>query len=284
MCALRHYLAEHPRAHAYLWLLGRSVSDEVLRAVGHRANARGGRRRAARRGPRCLGWRARARCSCSPSISSRACRSNEKDQQGLKAFAASLAEAFRRMPQRRGDQLRADLLQVGSRACCTARAHGPPGTGPGRAHTFAKRHRAPIGCGTSGRSGRTEGGSRIAGHALICFGLLNPEDIGNAITAGGIPARQLAATHCRDCFERWRRGAAAPLSRGESLDEIWEDRFERAASEPRGRGRARGRVPELIDARSPGRGKRGNGSGCAPGDRCARRRYWRVAVCHGAET
>jgi hypothetical protein len=84
---------------------------------------------------------------------------------------------------------------------------------------------------------------------------LHRPDVEQVIPAAGIPARQLL-NHCRDLFERWRRGETAGPATMESLEEIWEARVERAAAEPADEGVLVDGLLKLIDARSPGKCQR----------------------------
>jgi hypothetical protein len=88
---------------------------------------------------------------------------------------------------------------------------------------------------------------------------LDRRDIEGAVTAGGVPARQLLNL-CRDLFETWRRGEAIPVPAavpGDPLREVWERRTATAATEPPDEGVLADGLLKLVDARSPGRARRG---------------------------
>jgi hypothetical protein len=87
---------------------------------------------------------------------------------------------------------------------------------------------------------------------------LDRRSIEGAVTAGGVPARQLL-NHCRERFETWRMGEAAPASPGptDPLQEVWDARTAAAAIEPADEGVLADGLLKLLDARSPGRARRG---------------------------
>lgn len=255
---LQHYLGEHRRFDAYSWLLGRSVPDAVLERLGT---------------SRTLEEDADAlhalvtlsRLAGANSVLVLAfdqlegLQVNEQDQQGLRAFAAKLASLF------------VECRNIATISCAQT--------------SFKQDLEHAVPSAHMDRLAQDQGAltplERASAIELVAERLsavkelmearealgerdplwpLNREDIERAITAGGIPARQLL-NYCSDRFERWRRGEAVVPATTESLEEIWENRIEQAAAQPADEGVLVDGLLKLLDARSPGKCKRATGRG-----------------------
>lgn len=250
---LQHYLGEHRRFDAYSWLLGRSVPDAVLERLGT---------------SRTLEEDADAlhalvtlsRLAGANSVLVLAFDQLEglqvdaQDQQGLRAFAAGLASLF------------VECRNIATISCVQTYFKQDLERAVPPAHmdrlaqdqgALTPLERAPAIELVAERLGAVKElmEAREALGERDPLWPLHGEDIERAITAGGIPARQLLNC-CRDRFERWRRGEAAVPATTESLEEIWENRIEQAAAQPADEGVLVDGLLKLLDARSPGKCKR----------------------------
>jgi hypothetical protein len=252
---LRHYLAEHRRSDAYAWLLGRSVPEEVLARLGvgrtleEDADAM-----------HALVTLSRLAGAHSVLVLAfdqlEGLQVDEKDQQGLRAFAAGLARLFvtcrniaticcvqtyfkqdleRAVPPAHMDRLAQDqgaLTPLENHSAMELVAHRLA------AESELKEVRQTLGVSEP-------------------LWPLHRKDVEQAVTTGGISARRLL-NHCRDRFEEWRRGETVVPLPTESLHEIWETRIEQAAAGPADEGVLADGLLKLLDARSPGKSKRGS--------------------------
>lgn len=273
---LRHYLAEHRRADAYAWLLGRSVSDEILALLGvnHTLEEDADAMHALITLSRLAG---------SQSVLVLAfdqlegLQIDEQDQQGLRAFATGLAKLFvscRNVATISCVQsyFKRDLERAVPPAHMDRLAQDQGALTPLQKDTAIELIAERLAAVSELKEAREELGDREP------LWPLQRADVERAITAGGIPARQLL-NQCRDRFEEWRRGAAVVASPTESLYEIWETRIEKAAAGPADEGVLADGLLKLLDARSPGKSKRGTDRDVdvvvsAPGGEIG------VAVCH----
>ena len=252
---LRHYLGEHRRSDAYSWLLGRSVPEAILERLGVS--------RTLEEDPDALhALITLSRLAGAQSVLVLAfdqlegLQVDEKDQQGLRAFATDLAKLFvecRNIAAISCVQtyFKQDLERAVSKAHMDRLAQDQGALTRLQRDTAIELVSERLAAVTELKEARQALGKSEA------LWPLQRKDIEDAIGGAGIPARDLL-NHCRDRFDEWRRGGAvtgipAPI---ETLDEIWDARIEQASAGPVEEGVLADGLLKLIDARSPGKSKR----------------------------
>lgn len=255
---LRHYLAEHRRFDAYSWLLGRSVPEAVLERLGVS-------RTLEEDADALHALVALSRLAGTYSVlvlafdQLEALQVDANDQQGLRAFAAGLAKLF------------VECRNIATISCVQTyfKQDLERAVPPAHMDRLAQDQGAltPLEMASAfdlvaerlGAVNELKEARQILGEREPLWPL-HRENVERAITAGGIPARHLL-NYCRDRFEEWRRGetvVAGPTGPTESLEEIWETRIEQAAAGPADEGVLADGLLKLINARSPGKCKRGS--------------------------
>jgi hypothetical protein len=254
---LRHYLAGHGRADAYAWLLGRSVPEASL--------ARLGVGRTLEEDPdafQALVTLARIAGRHAVLILAfdqlEGLQVHPDDREGLLAFATGVARLF------------VECRNVAAVSCVQTyfRQDMERTVPPAHMQRLAQDQGSLTPLDRSAAfqlvAGRLAAVTDLA-DARQALGVADPvwplqrRDVEGAVTAGGVPARQLLNL-CRDWFEIWRRGEAVPATPAlpaDPLQEAWDGRTAEAASAPPDEGVLADGLLRLIDARSAGRARRG---------------------------
>jgi hypothetical protein len=253
---LRHYLAGHRRADAYAWLLGRSVPEAALERLGVG--------RTLEEDPDALqALITLSRISGKHAVLILAFDQLEglqvrpDDRDGLLAFAAGVAQLF------------VECRNIAAVSCVQTyfRQDMERTVPPAHMQRLAQDQGALTPLDRSAalllvaaRLGAVAELAEVRTALRVPDPLwpLDRRSIEGAVTAGGVPARQLL-NHCRERFETWRMGEAAPASPGptDPLQEVWDARTAAAAIEPADEGVLADGLLKLLDARSPGRARRG---------------------------
>jgi hypothetical protein len=251
---LQHYLGEHCRLDAYAWLLGRSVPEAALERLGVSNTLE--EDADALEALVTLSRLAGMHCVLVLAFDQlESLQIDAQDLQGLKAFATGLSTLFVKCRNVAAitcvqNYFKRDLERAVSHAHMQRLAQDQG------ALTLLDRN-AAIQLVIERLAAVSElRATREALGESDPLWPLRPLDLEHAITPASIPARQLL-DHCRDRFEQWRRGEVSSAPPSESLDEIWEARLERAAARPHDEGVLADGLLKLIDARTPGKAKRG---------------------------
>lgn len=255
MRVLRHYLAEYHRSDAYAWLLGRAVSDAALARleVGRSLEEDADAFQALVTLSRLAGAHA-VLVLAFDQLEGLQVRPDDRD--GLLAFATGIARLF------------VECRNVATVSCVQTHfkqdlEHAVP---PAHMHRLAQDQGALT---LLDRSAALElVRQRLAAAselklARTALGVHDPlwplgqGDIAAAVPAGGIPAR-LLLNHCRDRFEVWRHGSTPhPAASTDALGGLWEARLAESAGEAADEGVMADGLLKVLDARAPGRVKRG---------------------------
>ena len=254
MRVLQHYLAEHCRLDAYTWLLGRSIPEDRLERLGVSGTLE--EDADALHALVTLSRLAGTHCVLVLAFDQlESLQVDAQDLQGLKAFAAGVSTLF------------VNCRNVATISCVQNYFKQDLE----RAVSHAHMHRLAQDQGALTLLDRSSAIQLVIERlaavtelraARAALGEPDPlwplslVDLEQAITPTSIPARQLL-DHCRDRFEQWRRGETSTAPPTESLDEIWEARIESASARPHDEGVLSDGLLKLIDARTPGKAKRG---------------------------
>lgn len=256
MRVLRHYLAEYRRSDAYAWLLGRAVSDAALSRleVGRSLEEDADAFQALVTLSRLAGANA-VLVLAFDQLEGLQIRPDDRD--GLLAFATGIARLF------------VECRNVATVSCVQThfKQDLEQAVPPAHMHRLAQDQGALT---LLDRSAALElvrqrlaaaGELALARTALgVHDGLwpLGQSEIEATVPAAGIPAR-LLLNHCRDRFEVWRHGSApqAPAAT-DALAVLWETRLAESAGEAADEGVMADGLLKILDARAPGRAKRGS--------------------------
>lgn len=253
--ALRHYLAEHHRFDAYAWLLGRSVPDAALERLGisRTLDDDNDALQALASLARLAGKRSVLVLAFDQLES---LRMDEQDQQGLRAFATSIASLFQLCHNVAAiscvqSYFVADLKDAVSHALMDRIAQDQGAMTKLNADTAIELVANRLAAVPELQAARS------AANVTDRLWPLDRAGVVRAVPGQGVSARQLL-DHCRDLFEIWRQGAAPPARRRQALDDHYLARVEKAAAEPPNEGVLVDGMLKALDARAPGRAKRGN--------------------------
>jgi hypothetical protein len=254
---LRHYLAEHHRSDAYAWLLGRAVSDAALERleVGRSLEEDADAFQALVTLSRLAGAHA-VLVLAFDQLEGLQVRPDDRD--GLLAFASGIARLF------------VECRNVATVSCVQThfKQDLEQAVPPAHMHRLAQDQGALT---LLNRSAALElVRRRLAAASELAeererLGVHDPlwplaqGDLESAIPAGGIPAR-LLLNHCRDRFEAWRQGAtprAPAVAVDDALVGLWEARLAQVSGEASDEGVMADGLLKVLDARAPGRAKRG---------------------------
>ncbi|MEO8628062.1 MAG: ATP-binding protein, partial [Betaproteobacteria bacterium] len=250
---LQHYLAEHRRSDAYSWLLGRSISEEVLVRLGvsHTLEEDADALHALVTLSRLAGAHSVLVLAFDQL---EGLQVDAKDQLGLRAFAAGLAKLF------------VECRNVATISCVQSyfkqdlESAVPPANmqrlaqDQGALTLLQKDSAIRLVAERLAAIGELQEARLALGTSDVLWPLRR-EDVEQATPAGGISARKLL-DHCRQRFEDWRRGESVAPRATESLDEIWESRMDQAAAASPDEGVMADGLLKLLDARSPGTSQR----------------------------